>query len=503
MKKWILSSAAVLMLIPTTTFAEGPIPTSKTTNLASAVTTSAITSWSQFVDEIAQGLNNFETTIKVKYSGPMNGDFTENAIESYDLAKEKAVYGAEHISSVAYQLSSDGTATYEVTYLTNKTQEAKVQEKIDQVLATIIKPSMNDFQKVKAVNDYIVSHTKYGENTKSSPHSAYALLFEGQAVCQGYALLGYKMLDQLGFEVKYVVGKVNKTELHSWNLVKLSGKWYHLDPTWNDPVPNRLGTFSYDYFLVSDTQLAKDHEWIKSDYPSATSTTYQYMLNIRFGYEINNTMYFSNKADKDKLYKMDLLKGTKTRVLDTRVQYVTGAGDYLYYSDYNNGGFLMKMTIRTSKAEVMAKVHAEDLYVDGRNLVYRVGNKEHKVKIDVPEVTPPPKPPAETIKVPAAISSFTAMEARESKDPKKSWRIQLSTALDASSISSNNVYVLDAAGKKVTHVTAKLENERYITLQNNGAYSKNVYYFVVVEKSVKSTKGKNLPKSMYIPFKIK
>ena len=65
-----------------------------------------------------------------------------------------------------------------------------------------------------------------------------AVLKEHKGVCQGYALLALKMLRELGIETLYVVGEVN-TGPHAWNLVKVDGEWYHLDTTWNDPVPDR------------------------------------------------------------------------------------------------------------------------------------------------------------------------------------------------------------------------------------------------------------------------
>ncbi len=93
---------------------------------------------------------------------------------------------------------------------------------------------MSDFEKAKAVNDYIVLNTTYSENTATSPHNPYAILKEGKGVCQAYALLTYRLLKAGGMDVRYVTGYAG--EDHAWNLVKVDGKWYHLDTTWNDPV---------------------------------------------------------------------------------------------------------------------------------------------------------------------------------------------------------------------------------------------------------------------------
>ena len=340
-----------------------------------------IATMDQLTTEIAKQLNDFATEIKVTYSGSMT-DFDKKFMEAFEQAQQQATYASGHLQSMTMTADSAGNATYKVKYSTNATQETAVQKKIDGVLKTIIKPSMTQFQKVKAINDYIVSNTTYGTKTKASPHSAYALLFEGQAVCQGYALSAYKMLEQAGIETKYVVGFVNGTEAHAWNMVKVDGKWYHLDTTWNDPLPNRIGASSYDYFLVTDAQLKKDHTWITSNYPAATSTTYNYMQNVHFAHQINNTLFFSNTADNDKLYKLDLASGKKSKVIDTRALYITGIGEDLYFSDYSNSGYLTKLNLKTLKKAVVVKKSVTDIKITSGYLLYNVNGKEQKLKIN-------------------------------------------------------------------------------------------------------------------------
>ncbi|MEQ6357139.1 transglutaminase domain-containing protein [Lysinibacillus sp. M3] len=383
MKKWLIGGAALLMLSPTAAYAQQADARSVNTSPVSAyhvVASTNVTTWDQFTTEIVKQLNNFAPEINITYSGPMT-DFKKNFMESFKKAQEQAVYAGGHMESTNISADSTGNVTFKVKYLTNQTQEAAVQKKVDQLLKAIIKPSMTEFEKVKAINDYIVSNATYGTKTKASPHSAYALLMEGQAVCQGYALAAYKMLDQAGFDAKYVVGTVNGNVAHAWNLVKVDGQWYHLDTTWNDPLPNRFGASSYDYFLVTDAQLKKDHKWIASNYPAATSTKYNYMLNVHFAYQDKNTLYFSNTADKDKLYKLDLASGKKTKVIDKRALYITGADDFLYFSDYSNSGYLTKLNLKTLKTEVLVKQAVTDLRINDNFLVYNVKGNEQKLKI--------------------------------------------------------------------------------------------------------------------------
>jgi len=162
------------------------------------------------------------------------------------------------------------TVTYNFAYLETQAQRDAVTTKVNTIIASIITQGMTDEQKEKAINDYIVSTVAYDTTLKE--HSAYAGLFGNQkTVCQGYALLAYKMLTTAGLNARIVTGKVGSTG-HAWNYVNISGNWYQLDTTWNDPVPDVVGRIRYDYFNLTDAQMStKKHVWTPSFYPTANT----------------------------------------------------------------------------------------------------------------------------------------------------------------------------------------------------------------------------------------
>lgn len=126
----------------------------------------------------------------------------------------------------------NATVNYDLTAEEN----AIVLGKIDQIINTI-PDNATESEKVKFVNDYLVVHTAYNVNSKANPHTPYSVLMNGEGVCEGYALAALLMFEALDIEAKYVVG--NAGGPHAWNLVKVDGQWYHLDITWNDPVPDQ------------------------------------------------------------------------------------------------------------------------------------------------------------------------------------------------------------------------------------------------------------------------
>ena len=135
---------------------------------------------------------------------------------------------------------------------------------MERILQEILTPGMNDHQKTKAVHDYLVSNVAYDLNCRE--HSAYAALAKGKAVCQGYALLLYKMLDEAGITTRIITGEAGG-ENHAWNMVNLDGDWYHIDATWNDAVPDVPNQIRYDYYNCTDEQISATHTWERSNYP--------------------------------------------------------------------------------------------------------------------------------------------------------------------------------------------------------------------------------------------
>lgn len=265
-------------------------------------------------------------------------------------------------------------------YLTNKNQEKFVDQKVAEILSTVNPNEMTDYEKVKFVNDYIVKNTVYSTGTVSSPHSAFAIVNEGKGVCQGYALLALKMLKGLGVETKYVTGEV-KTGGHAWNLVKVNGQWYHLDTTWNDPVPDRPNTVSYKYFLINDVKMQKDHIWKQGDYPKATSAKYDFMTQIDQGYELDGYLYYSNALDDHRLYRVNVQTGERELVSKNRAQYIVGYGDWLYFSNYSKGAYLTKIKTNGTEEAIIYPEEVKDLVIADGYLYFTASSGKKKIAL--------------------------------------------------------------------------------------------------------------------------
>ena len=340
-----------------------------------------VTNAKEMADAMYAYYSSFSPSFEIQYKGSTQR-IEKIVEEAYDSAIKRDDYVYGHISkhSIRFEYGKKTAKIFgEQSYLMTPEQAAYVEMNAQEIVATIAKNAKTDVEKIKAVNDYIVANTAYTEQTKSSPHSAYTVLAEHGGVCQGYALLAHSMLQKLGFETKYIVGYVGQ-EGHAWNLVKLDGQWYHLDTTWNDPVPDRKGAIRYQYFLVDDRTMARDHTWIADDYPKATSTAYSYYQDIDFAAQVGNQLFYSSISDDNRLYVLDMTTGKAQRVTKTRAQYIVYSDGWLYFSNYSHGAYLTKIRPDGSGEQLLNKEDTKDLFIkDG--YLYFMTNELKKMQL--------------------------------------------------------------------------------------------------------------------------
>lgn len=143
-------------------------------------------------------------------------------------------------------------------------------------LETVIKETnakkLSRIEAVKALHDYLVLELKYDVDFQSVSHSPEGVVKNQRAVCDGYARTMRLLLMMTGIESKIVSGTAGG-ESHAWNLVRMEDGWYHVDVTWDDPLPDVEGKVGYLYFLKNDRDMAKTHAW-KSEI-SCTGNNYQ------------------------------------------------------------------------------------------------------------------------------------------------------------------------------------------------------------------------------------
>lgn len=171
-------------------------------------------------------------------------------------------------ASYNYEFAYDGSYfwvnfyLYEPYYLSTAEQESETIHAIQEEMKKMNLDGMSDYDKIYTIYDYICSHVIYdSENASSSSgtdegkrqaHSAYGAIINKKAVCQGYALLMYRMLLEAGIDNRVVIG-IN----HAWNQVKLGDQYYYCDATWDAYNPEETEA-DFHYFLCGTHEYRRN-----------------------------------------------------------------------------------------------------------------------------------------------------------------------------------------------------------------------------------------------------
>ena len=170
------------------------------------------------------------------------------------------------------------TMNYTMTYYTTAAQEAELDNAIALAKTNLglNSSTMNDYQKIKAIYDYMTKNITYdyanlNDDSYRLKYTAYAAMINKTAVCQGYAVLLYRMALECGVDARVITG-IGNGGAHGWNIVKLGNYYYNVDSTWDAGYPN------YSYFLKTDGNFryhTRDNEYATGDfyeaYPMAAS----------------------------------------------------------------------------------------------------------------------------------------------------------------------------------------------------------------------------------------
>ena len=106
---------------------------------------------------------------------------------------------------------------------------ARLSARADALLSGIDKSAPEAVIALK-IHDALAQQVTYDyEEENAYGHSAYGALVDGSAVCDGYAKAYKYLLGKYGIEAS-----VLSSHAHAWNIVKLGGRYYETDVTWDD-----------------------------------------------------------------------------------------------------------------------------------------------------------------------------------------------------------------------------------------------------------------------------
>lgn len=165
------------------------------------------------------------------------GDYLRLAIASYTCNSLT--------SSTRTQLN------FTFNYHADAEKEKAVDAKVKEVIKSLNLGGKSDYQKTKAIYNYIASNVDYADGVGDTDlYSAYGALINNEAVCQGFSQLLYRLLNEAGIRNRVVEGTSDGVN-HAWNLAEIDGLCYLMDVTWDSTFNGK----AFHYFLKGSSDF--------------------------------------------------------------------------------------------------------------------------------------------------------------------------------------------------------------------------------------------------------
>ena len=335
---------------------------------------------------IVEGIKAWQTSIDVSELGLTRDDIDNGAVRSIINSHPEFISLS---GGYTYWTSGSSITKIQFTYLTNaKEEQQELDAALQEVKSKIDTSGMSDEEIVLAYHEYLTSTVAYayedyfnGTIAANHGYDMYGALVKHSCVCQGYAETMFYLLREAGLSCAIASsGNIN----HAWNIVKIHGKWYHIDATWDDPVWDMPGRSYHDYFLVSFDTMNKNtlinHTKDRTDmvvsaqwgdtYTTAVDTTYE---SGKFWNGIEKAIFYKDG------YWYSISEGSsKTSFNINKYQYSTNINKVLYSGT-------AKWT--TPSGGYYSGVYSS-IYLRGDNLYFTTPDSLNKIDITSTNVTP-------------------------------------------------------------------------------------------------------------------
>lgn len=186
----------------------------------------------EFPSEIYSGFDDLRLVISdavTENGNPVGGDYLKKNCGSMKYTSYTG------IDSTVVKMS--------VNYYTTAEQESELSEKIGDITASLDFGGGSDYEKTKAIYDYIKNNVAYADSFDDELiFTAYGAGVNGVAVCQGYSLLLYRMLMEAGVNCRILPGTAAGGS-HLWNMAEIDGIYYLMDVTFDSTVGAKENLF--------------------------------------------------------------------------------------------------------------------------------------------------------------------------------------------------------------------------------------------------------------------
>ena len=208
---------------------------------------------------IAEAVEEGTQVLVLQVTGYQEADFSA-IVRSYAERNPDRVM---EVPGVAVQIFPDwgDTRVLELTfyYRTERETMRAMREQVQPVFssaALYVSGQAEDWAKLSQLHTFLTERFDYTIAPTVTP--AYSLLCQGTGDSRAFSLVYAAMCRNIGLEAQCVSGTRDGAE-HWWNLVKISGAWYHLDLL-----------ASKQFQPLTDADMT-GYDWDRTAYPAAES----------------------------------------------------------------------------------------------------------------------------------------------------------------------------------------------------------------------------------------
>lgn len=217
----------------------------------------------QKIDDIENGANPFNDAVKketYKETGnPEEGQglaqflYARGNLLNDNLDLIKYNEETKYYKGVFYYHTLDYSVSYE--------RYSKTIAKLNDVIKSLDLEGKSDYEKCKAIREWIGKNVKYDDEYFKNPgscprknaHNMTGAILDGFAVCDGFANLFHYMASAAGLLTLFEEGPTKVSGLqHAWNLVQIDGIFYYIDCT---SVSLDKNGEAYDEFLLGQDTM--------------------------------------------------------------------------------------------------------------------------------------------------------------------------------------------------------------------------------------------------------
>lgn len=180
-----------------------------------------------------------------------------------------------HVTGFKYRFDPRGDHIELIPeYLFDKGRIRTHRQAIDARLERLARPlrGKSELEREQAIHDFILENVRYDKLKKSYSHEIIGPLTQGVGVCEGIAKTVKALCDAVGLECIVALSEANPDAgvkyRHTWNVVTVGGRRYHLDATFDNSL--QRGVKRYDYFNLDDRHIFRDHEELVLPVPPCT-----------------------------------------------------------------------------------------------------------------------------------------------------------------------------------------------------------------------------------------